>query len=161
MIISGYQGIGKSTLSGKNNCIDLESGNFWNNGERPDNWYIYYCNIANHLSAQGYTVFVASHQAVRERLAKYSKENCIVIIPDITLKKEWVNKLYQRWQNTHLEKDFKAYANAKDCFEKNIKEIESGALPVFKIDSMDYKLEDIVSNIKNNLFNKDDFESER
>lgn len=37
MIIIGYQGIGKSTLA-KNSLkyIDLESGNFWINGERDE-----------------------------------------------------------------------------------------------------------------------------
>ena len=51
MIIIGYQGIGKSTLAGKDNkFIDLESGNFWVNGERVENWYIPYCQIAEHLS---------------------------------------------------------------------------------------------------------------
>ena len=35
MIISGYQGIGKSTFcKTQNNCIDLESGCFWINGGR-------------------------------------------------------------------------------------------------------------------------------
>ena len=69
MIIIGYQGIGKSTLA-KNSLkyIDLESGNFWINGERDEQWYKPYCNIANHLSAQGYTVFTSSHKEVREEL---------------------------------------------------------------------------------------------
>ena len=40
MIIIGYQGIGKSTLAGHNSVIDLESGNFWNDGKRIDDWYI-------------------------------------------------------------------------------------------------------------------------
>ena len=39
MIYVGYQGIGKSSIAGKHNCIDLESGNFWDNGVRADNWY--------------------------------------------------------------------------------------------------------------------------
>lgn len=56
MIFIGYQGIGKSTLAGYNRYIDLESGNFWINGKRDENWYIPYCNIAEHLSEQGYRV---------------------------------------------------------------------------------------------------------
>ena len=58
MIISGYQGIGKSSLAGSHNCIDLESGNFWIDGVRDNDWYKPYCKIANHLSEQGYIVFV-------------------------------------------------------------------------------------------------------
>lgn len=29
MVIVGYQGIEKTTVAGKDLCIDLESGNFW------------------------------------------------------------------------------------------------------------------------------------
>lgn len=46
MIIIGYPGIGKSTLGGQNDVIDLDSSNFWNNGKRPDDWYVYYCKVA-------------------------------------------------------------------------------------------------------------------
>lgn len=71
MIITGYQGIGKSTLARKeNNVIDLESASFWNyengNKTRPDDWYVYYCQVAEHLSKQGYIVFVSCHQQVRD-----------------------------------------------------------------------------------------------
>ena len=62
MIYVGYQGIGKSSIAGKNKCIDLESGNFWVDGKRDENWYIIYCNIAQHLSEQGYNVFLSSHK---------------------------------------------------------------------------------------------------
>lgn len=59
MIIVGYQGIGKSSLAGRDKkFIDLESGNFWIDGKRADDWYKPYCKIAEHLSQQGYYVFV-------------------------------------------------------------------------------------------------------
>ena len=83
MIISGYQGIGKSSLAGKNNCIDLESGNFWVDGKRADDWYKPYCQIANHLSQQGYTVFVSSHEVVRKELEK-SEDTDYELPPEIT-----------------------------------------------------------------------------
>ena len=51
MIVIGYQGIGKSTLAGRDHkFIDLESGNFWVDGKRADDWYKPYCQIAEHLS---------------------------------------------------------------------------------------------------------------
>ena len=85
MIIIGYQGIGKSSISVRNSCrIDLESGTFWNNDTRPNDWYIYYCNIAEHLSKQKFTVFTSSHKEVRERL-KFSNENIWVIYPSLYL----------------------------------------------------------------------------
>ena len=72
MIIIGYQGIGKSSVSGADSgCIDLESSNFWNEGVRADDWYIYYCNIALDLSKQGFTVFTSSHKEVREYLLEH------------------------------------------------------------------------------------------
>lgn len=97
MIIIGYQGIGKSTLAGKNKCIDLESGNFWfydletYQKVRHNDWYVPYCNIANHLSEQGYTVFTSSHEVVRNELKK-SKEDVFIIYPSIELKDEWIKK---------------------------------------------------------------------
>lgn len=63
MIITGYQGIGKSTLARKaDKIIDLESTSFWkyerdeygkktDKKTRHDDWYVYYCQVAEHLSA--------------------------------------------------------------------------------------------------------------
>ena len=143
MIIVGYQGIGKSTLAGKNNCIDLESGNFWVDGKRADDWYKPYCQIANHLSEQGYTVFTSSHEVVRKELEK-SKEKVFVVFPAINLKEKWVDKLRTRYEITGLEKDFKALANAEDRYKENISELMMGYFKFYEITDMDYKLEDIV-----------------
>ena len=118
MIISGYQGIGKSSLAGKNNCIDLESGNFWVDGKRADDWYKPYCQIANHLSEQGYTVFVSSHEPVRRELEK-SKEPVYVIFPAIDLKDEWIKKLEDRYNNTKLDKDRIAFKQFLSDFISN------------------------------------------
>lgn len=147
MIIIGYQGIGKSTLAGKNNCIDLESGNFWVNGKRADDWYIPYCKIANHLSEQGYTVFVSSHEVVRNELKK-SEEKVFAVCPSICLKDEWVAKLEDRYKRTGLEKDFKAWKNAEDRYDENIKEIIGSGFETYYIDAMDYDLELIVKYLK-------------
>lgn len=147
MIISGYQGIGKSTLAGKNNCIDLESGNFWVNGKRADDWYIPYCQIANHLSEQGYTVFVSSHEAVRKELEK-SKEKVYVVFPSIFLKEEWVAKLRRRYETTGLEKDFKALANAEDRYKENIAELMLGNLKFYEIQNINYDLKAIVNYLE-------------
>ena len=90
MIIIGYQGIGKSTLA-KNDLryIDLESSNFFVNGKRDENWYIIYCSIAEHLSQQGYRVFVSSHEVVRKQLEN-SKEKVYVCHPRLDLKDLWI-----------------------------------------------------------------------
>ena len=147
MIIIGYQGIGKSTLAGKNNCIDLESGNFWVDGKRAEDWYIPYCQIANHLSEQGYTVFVSSHEVVRRELEK-SKERVVVVCPAIELRDEWVAKLEERYERTGLVKDFKAWKNAEDRYVANIYEIVSSGFETYCIRHMNYDLREIVKHLR-------------
>ena len=144
MIIIGYQGIGKSTLAGRDKCIDLESSNFWVNGKRAEDWYIPYCQIANHLSEQGYTVFVSSHAVVREELKK-SQEKVIVICPCPDLKDEWIKKLEDRYLYTKLEKDYKAWKNAEDRYLENINELTDGTFTWYYIPDMNYSLQFIVS----------------
>ena len=113
MIVIGYQGIGKSTTADRDICyIDLESGNFWIDGKRADDWYKPYCKIAEHLSQQGYIVFTSSHEVVREQL-KNSTETVVVVYPANELRESWIERLWMRYQETGLDKDYKAYANAK------------------------------------------------
>ena len=147
MIISGYQGIGKSSLAGKNNCIDLESGNFWVDGKRADDWYKPYCQIASHLSEQGYTVFVSSHEVVRRELEK-SKEPVYVIFPAIDLKDKWIKKLEDRYNNTKLDKDYRALMNAKDRYKENITELMRGNLKFYEITRIYYQLESILDYLE-------------
>ena len=142
MIVVGYQGIGKSTLAGKNHqYIDLESGNFWVDGKRADDWYKPYCQIAEHLSQQGYVVFTSSHEVVRNQLAK-SSETVVVVHPAPHLKDEWIKKLHDRWQITGLDKDYKAYMNALDRYTENIQELKTCDIPYkLEISVIDYDLE--------------------
>ena len=148
MIIVGYQGIGKSTLAkNSNKYIDLESGNFWIDGERQDNWYKIYCKIAAHLSSQGYTVFVSSHSVVREELKKYSvNEEIKCCFPKPSLEDEWVKKLEDRYNNSKLEKDYKAWQNAKLCYMSNIVDISNCGFEYILIESMDYDLKELIEN---------------
>lgn len=143
MIFIGYQGIGKSTLAGNSRYIDLESGNFWINGKRDENWYIPYCNIAEHLSKQGYRVFTSSHEVVRNYLST-SNEDCFVVYPALHLKDEWIAKLKLRYEDSKLVKDYKAYMNAVDRYEDNIKEIMDCGFIRIQIDSMDYNLDELI-----------------
>lgn len=145
MIIVGYQGIGKSTLAGKHKFIDLESGNFWHNGVRPDNWYVFYCQIAEHLSQQGYDVFVSSHEVVRNRLKKYSNEQLCVIFPSVELKDEWINKLKKRFESSKLEKDYKAWMNAEDRYVENIQELKNSGINYIELKDINYSLENILT----------------
>lgn len=148
MIIIGYQGIGKSTLAGKNNCIDLESCNFKHNGVRHDDWYIYYGQIADHLSKQGFTVFVSSHEVVRKYLRMHSKEKLMIICPSTALKDAWIEKLRERYEKTKLEKDYNALKNAEDKYEENIADLMHCGINVFPICKIDYVLANMIELIK-------------
>ena len=146
MILIGYQGIGKSTLAGKLNCIDLESGNFWIDGARSDDWYKPYCKIAIDLSSQGYWVFTSSHEVVRNYLKEINTtEQIYCIVPDLNLKDEWIAKLYDRYQHSNLEKDYKAYMNAKDRYTENIQEILNSGYKALVISDMNYNLYNVIS----------------
>lgn len=152
MIVIGYQGIGKSTLAGKNyKFIDLESGNFWVDGKRADDWYKPYCQIAEHLSQQGYTVFTSSHEVVRKQLEN-SKETVVVVYPSIELKDSWIDRLELRYQCSGLDKDYKALMNAKDRFEENINELsESNIMYKIALIDMKYDLEESLIHLENEI----------
>lgn len=154
MIIIGYQGIGKSTLANKDDkFIDLESGSFWltntdGSRYRYDNWYEMYCNVAEHLSQQGYIVFISSHEVVRNRL-KQSKERVFTLYPDVSLKDQWIKKLAKRYNNSRLDKDYRALMNAIDRYEENIKEIESSDFDNIVIHDINYDLKKLIMPIIN------------
>lgn len=144
MIIIGYQGIGKSTLAKDSwKYIDLESGNFWINGERDEQWYKPYCNIANHLSAQGYTVFTSSHKEVREEL-KNSSEVVKIAFPALELKTDWLIRLTNRYNESMLEKDYKALINASLYYEDNINDLMNEPFDKIVINNIDYNLRKLI-----------------
>lgn len=144
MIIIGYQGIGKSTLAKDSwEYIDLESGNFWINGERDEQWYKPYCNIANHLSAQGYTVFTSSHKEVREEL-KNSNEVVKIAFPALELKTDWLIRLTNRYNESMLEKDYKALINASLYYEDNINDLMNEPFDKIVINNIDYNLRELI-----------------
>ena len=153
MVIVEYQGIGKSTLAIKSKqYIDLESSSFWytdegGNSLRWPNWYDIYCNIAEHLSQQGYDVFVSSHEPVRKRL-QHSNELVVAVCPAIELSKEWIDKLHKRYLDTELEKDFKSWQNAVCRYSENIEEILIDCKTII-IHDMNYNLEELIENYKN------------
>ena len=124
MIIVGYQGIGKSSISNSDTrCIDLESGNFFVDSKRPDDWYKYYVQIAKHLSEQGYTVFVSSHKVVRDELKATNAEDVAVCFPDINIKEQWIERLRDRYKRTGLDKDWRALLNAEQNYMSSILEL--------------------------------------
>lgn len=149
VVIVGYQGIGKSSCAGRGGCIDLESGNFFVDGERHDDWYVVYCNIAEHLAEQGYTVFVSSHQEVRDELATRSGLRVVVVTPSERLRDAWINRLDSRYISTHSAKDYRAFMNAVNNYEQNVREMARDTrFEIRVIDDMDYNLMDVVEFIR-------------
>ena len=141
MIVIGYQGIGKSTLANNDlRFVDLESGNFWVDGKRAEDWYKPYCQIAEHLSKQGYIVFTSSHEVVRNQL-KNSREHVICCVPALHLKEEWIKKLKDRYEESGLDKDYKAYMNAEDRYTENITEITNSGFGILWLNTMEYNLQ--------------------
>lgn len=147
MIIIGYQGIGKSSVTKEyEGYIDLESSNFRIDGVRPDDWYKYYCKIAESLSAQGYIVFLSSHKVVRDEL-RDSHEQVYTIFPSLELKDDWINRLQKRYDKTQLDKDYRALMNAKDVYDENIKDLLNNSINPIEITNINYKLEDIIDDL--------------
>lgn len=148
-IICGYQGIGKSSLAqNANGYVDLESGNFFVGGVRDKDWYIVYCNIALHLARQGYRVFMSSHAVVREYLASlpYNPDvHLITCFPSSDLKSEWIAKLEHRYEESRLDKDYRALMNALDRYDENIAELSNQkGFEKIIISDMNYDLQYLV-----------------
>lgn len=147
MILVGYQGIGKSTATKySHEIIDLESGNFFVEGKRGDDWYRIYANIAKHLSDQGFIVLTASHKVFRDYLKEQGVE-FTTVSPDISLKDDWIERLENRFKETNKEKDYKALMNAKQMYEENIKDLQAEKNS-YIIKRMDYNLIGIIASLK-------------
>lgn len=166
MIITGYQGIGKSTFAAKDDMtIDLESSNFWkyeydscnkpieDKKTRDKDWYICYCQVAQDLSRQGYTVFVSCHPEVRQWLAEHSSEYFCTIFPAIRLKLSWIERLEKRYNETKSDKDLKALEHAQKFYDKDIYKLLDEAdfgwySDAIQIRTMDYDIGDFINTFK-------------
>lgn len=154
LIICGYQGVGKSTLCMNTKavtghpdvrCIDLESSNFWCDGKRPYDWFKYYANFAKHLAAQGYIVFTASHKVFREWMNEQGI-GFVTLFPSAELKDDWIAKLEARYNDTWLEKDYKALMNTKESYKQNVSDL-AGEDNHYIICDIDYRMADVVKEI--------------
>ena len=155
LIIVGYQGVGKSSCAGKENCIDLESSNFkLDDGSRTPDWHKTYCMIAIDLAEQGYNVFVSSHEEVHEYLRNYY-DRVVVFCPQKSMKREWIYRLTDRYLADGSPKNKRALFNAIDRYNENITELVSCGLPVYQPSAMDYDLMDYVHKIRNDFDKKD------
>lgn len=154
MIISGYQGIGKSSLAKKSpKFIDLESSNFFINEVRPEDWHIMYSNVAISLSHQGYHVFISSHKCVRDYLAQVAdRKDLVLVYPDKSMKSQWIKKLYRRFLDTNKPKDYRALKNAEDKYDESIDELSrSTEFSHIILCTPDYSLEESLKYVEMGL----------
>lgn len=89
MIISGFPGIGKSSICRTiPNYTDLESTPF------KKNWEIY-VDVIEHMGKNHYNVFVSSHLSLRKELQKRGL-NYIFVVPEKNLKDEYIERYKKR-----------------------------------------------------------------
>ena len=148
LIVIGYQGIGKSSIGGKYNCIDLESSNFYIDNQRDKDWYKPYCNIALHLANQGYVVMTSSHKNVRNYFSTFLNKlpenigNIVIFCPRQTQKEQWIERLRKRHDKTKSDKDYRALMNAVEMYDMNIGEMTHSKFCCYHPESMNYDLYD-------------------
>ena len=165
MIITGYQGIGKSTLAKDNDkVIDLESSCFWKYDKRdyekkgpktrPDDWYVYYCQMADFLSRQGYIVFVSCHKEVRDFLSTHHTTPFCAIFPAKEIKDQWIRRLEDRYQREPSDKNMRALEHAKICYESDINQLLDECqfdneyyTEFLTINKIDYNLNDLINKL--------------
>lgn len=113
IIISGYQGVGKSTFTNTSHkerfgreiiCIDFESSNF--DKTNPD-WYKEYVNkiVEIHSTSTADVLFISSHQSVRDLLNSLKIE-FLFLLPSIKAKHDWTHMLAERVQGSLKNNDY-------------------------------------------------------
>ena len=155
LIISGYQGIGKSSAADPlEGIVDFESSLFKENGTRRDDWYKTYVRQAIALADQGFIPLLSSHKEVREALVNYAMErdnHVVTIAPVPWLRSDWINRLEKRYNEDPTSKNYIALMNAKDCLNEDV--VKMASEPYFNhiyISDIDkYNLKRIILCLKN------------
>ena len=145
-VICGYQGVGKSSISGvRNGIVDLESSNFYVDGVRPDNWVSIYVNIVGNLIGQGFDVFCSAHPAIREELTKRNIKYTI-ITPSVNIKAGWLERLSDRYKQIPSEKNKRALEGARNNYEEDVTGLlgDPNANRSIEIKSLQYNLLDLL-----------------
>lgn len=159
LIICGYPGVGKSSIAGWNNCIDLESSWFSldKDGNRvyPDEeWVLKYCALAINLASQGYTILLSTHQAVINQLRDWKwfldreRVKVVIFVPRSDMKKAWVERLINRYLESDLDIDLRAFIGGIQYWDSKMLTIRHTDFPVYCPDSIEYDLRDYVLKIR-------------
>lgn len=159
LIICGYPGVGKSSIAGWNNCIDLDSS--WFSYDKDGNviypneaWTVNYCMLARKLALQGYTVLLSTHQAVintlREGKWLFDKDDIrvVIFVPRSDMKKEWVERLVNRYIESDKDADLRAFIGGIQYWDSKIATIRHTDFPIYCPDSIDYDFRDYILKIR-------------
>jgi hypothetical protein len=149
-IIIGYPGVGKSHMRGYKH-IDLESSWFHGAGVNTnDDWYISYCTAAMELANQQYIVYVSSHDAVVNYLKSVPLLDHVggisIVCPTQEMRVDWTQRLFDRYSNSGLEKDKRAYERAYAHYEDDIQALLDSGIPCYHPKQLPYDLLDVVTN---------------
>lgn len=151
MIIIGFPGIGKSTLACNNyEFVDLESSYFKTPDVRNEDWVIEYCKLAEFLSKNGSIVFVSSHKVVRDYIAKVHTDELVAcVFPSERIREQWIKKLEDRYMNSGLDKDYRAFIRARDYYDDDIRELyaDDGISYKWIITNINYSLEEEINKL--------------
>lgn len=157
LIICGYPGIGKSSIAGWNNCIDLESSLFSHYEDScrksDDIWVREYCNLAYYLALQGYTVMTSTHRTVidyfdRSKVTRYKDVPIVIFCPRYDMKEAWAIRLVNRYLNSENEKDLRAFQGAIEYWDKKLDHCFRTGLHVHCPERIDYDLRDYIMQIR-------------
>ena len=157
LIVCGYPGIGKSSIAGWNNCIDLESSLFSHDEDSrrksDNNWVREYCDLAYYLALQGYTIMTSTHIAVidyfdRFKVTYYKDVPIVIFCPRYDMKKAWAIRLVNRYLNSENKKDLRAFQGVIEDWDKKLDHCFRTGLHVHCPDEIDYDLRDYILQIR-------------
>jgi hypothetical protein len=122
MIISGYQGCGKSTYCKKHpkDAVDFESSGF---DKSKTDWFVDYAKQAVELDDKyggNKIIFISSHQCVRNCVLAWCHHGYWIVAPVPSAKNQLLKILSQRYHDTLLPKDFRALIGAFNFFDAEI-----------------------------------------
>ncbi len=142
MIYVGYPCIGKSSIAGQDNFIDLESSNF----KHLPNWVEEYVKIAQLLNSQGYNIFLSTHKEVRDELKK-QQLTFVCIFPGIELYNRWFERLASRYKHSPSDKNLRALEHVTKHYKEDIDDLMTEDI-ILVIHDIKYNLIDFIKSNK-------------
>lgn len=160
IIVCGYPGVGKSSIAGWENCIDLESSIFHEiqDADNGPKWEEVYCMTAINLASQGFTVMTSTHRSVVQFFYDYAPlmrhwgvAGPFIFCPKKEMKWAWIDRVSKRFQDDQTDGHFRAYERVRKYFDDDIDWLTSFTRMVRQPDNIDYDLKDYIQEIRRSL----------